>query len=264
MPLVFAGLAPHSPLLIPAIGGDNLNQLSQTQNGYLELEKEFYASSPETIIIISPHGEIRPDSFSLPHAPKLLATFTEFGDPATRLEFEHDLVLASSIKELGEKTNNIFLSSVETLDYGAGVPLFYLTKHLKPKVIVISHSGLDRQSHFALGTLLKTIITRSPQRIAFLASGDLSHRLSEESPAGFNANGQIFDETIINIIKEKRLKDLLIMEKQLLLDAGSDECGYRSLLVLAGLLDGINYQSEILSYEKPFGIGYLTANFILS
>jgi len=262
MPLVFAGLAPHSPLLIPTIGEDNLNQLSQTQNGYLELEKEFYASNPETIIVISPHGEIRPATFSLPHSPKLTATFTEFGDPATRLEFEHDLVLASAIKEMNEETDSIFLSPAETIDYGAGVPLFYLTRHLKPKVIVISHSGLDRQSHFVLGKILKNIILYSPQRIAFLSSGDLSHRLSEESPAGFHENGKLFDETIISIVKENRLKDLLLMEKQLLENSG--ECGYRSFLILAGLLDGLNYQSEILSYEKPFGIGYLTANFILS
>lgn len=261
MPLVFAGLTPHSPLLIPSIGGDNLSKLSQTQNGYLELEKEFYASNPETLIIVSPHGEIRPDSFSLPHAPKLLVTFTEFGDPATRLEFEHDLVLASIIKESAEKNNNIFLSSNEKIDYGAGVPLFYLTKHWKPKIIIINCGAQDRQSHFALGQLLKTIINNNPQRIAFIASSELSQRLSEESPAGFHESGKIFDETIINIIKEKRLKDLLLLEKQLLIDSG--ECGYRSLLVLAGLLDNTNYQSEILAYEKPFGIGYLTANFIL-
>ena len=44
-------------------------------------------------------------------------------------------------------------------------------------------------------------------------------------------------------------------------DAG--ECGYRSILILMGILDGLNIKPRILSYEGPFGVGYLVADYKL-
>jgi len=43
------------------------------------------------------------------------------------------------------------------------------------------------------------------------------------------------------------------------------ECGLRSFCFLLGILEagGIDWQPEILSYEGPFGVGYLVANFKL-
>jgi len=38
------------------------------------------------------------------------------------------------------------------------------------------------------------------------------------------------------------------------------QCGYRSILILLGVLNNVSYQTEILSYEAPFGVGYLVAN----
>ena len=42
------------------------------------------------------------------------------------------------------------------------------------------------------------------------------------------------------------------------------ECGYRSILILLGALDSLDLKPEILSYEGPFGVGYLVANYHLS
>ncbi|GAI58233.1 unnamed protein product, partial [marine sediment metagenome] len=43
------------------------------------------------------------------------------------------------------------------------------------------------------------------------------------------------------------------------------ECGLRSFCFLLGILEasGIAWQPEILSYQGPFGVGYLVANFKL-
>jgi AmmeMemoRadiSam system protein A len=40
------------------------------------------------------------------------------------------------------------------------------------------------------------------------------------------------------------------------------ECGLRPLVTLAGALDGRDVDSKSLSYEGPFGIGYLVASFL--
>ena len=38
------------------------------------------------------------------------------------------------------------------------------------------------------------------------------------------------------------------------------ECGYRSLVVALGALPGT--RPEVLSYEGPFGVGYMVARFV--
>jgi len=39
------------------------------------------------------------------------------------------------------------------------------------------------------------------------------------------------------------------------------ECGFRSILIILGILNQLDCKFDALSYEGPFGVGYLTANF---
>jgi len=41
----------------------------------------------------------------------------------------------------------------------------------------------------------------------------------------------------------------------------AQECGWKSLAILLGAMDNLNAQPLILSYEFPFGVGYLCVNF---
>lgn len=52
---------------------------------------------------------------------------------------------------------------------------------------------------------------------------------------------------------------ILDMDPQLLEEAG--ECGYRSVVIMLGALDGYSVKSRILSYEGPYGVGYCVASF---
>jgi hypothetical protein len=54
-----------------------------------------------------------------------------------------------------------------------------------------------------------------------------------------------------------RLRELLDVPSQLPREAS--ECGFAPLLVLGGAFDGRNVKGRVLSYEAPFGIGYLVA-----
>ncbi len=40
--------------------------------------------------------------------------------------------------------------------------------------------------------------------------------------------------------------------------AGAAQCGLRSYLMGFGFMDGLDYRSKVVSYEGPFGVGYLT------
>jgi MEMO1 family protein len=260
--LVFSAMCPHPPILIPAIGKDNIKQIKNTVEAMKTLEQELYAAKPEVIIIISPHGELIPDAFSINLNTHYKANFEEFGDFTTKLEFGSNSMLALKIKERVENELPIVLSSSENLDHGAAVPLFYLSKHFKDiEIIPICYSFLNYEKHFKFGQLLKKEIAKSDKRIAVIASGDLSHALTKDAPAGYSPKGEDFDKGIITLLKRKDIPGILKMKPKLIEDAA--ECGFRSLAILCGVIEEYKFEVEILSYEGPFGVGYLVANFKL-
>ena len=52
-----------------------------------------------------------------------------------------------------------------------------------------------------------------------------------------------------------------IVSFDLALAEEAGQCALRSLMVLAGFLDGHKLEGEVLSYEGPFGVGYCNAKF---
>lgn len=256
----FAAITPHSPILIPSIGKENLNLIEKTVRAMKKLEEELYAAELDTIIIISPHGPILAESFSISSAQKYHSVLEQFGDLSTKLEFKTDLELIHKIKENLETKIPLTIISQEELDHGASVPLFYLTQHLKDvAVIPVGYSLLDYQKHFEFGRVLKEEILRTNKRIAVIASGDLSHCLTPDAPAEFSPQGKIFDQMLIDLIKKKDTQGILNLDPNFIKESG--ECGLKSIIIFLGLLQEINYQPETLSYEGPFGVGYLVAQF---
>jgi AmmeMemoRadiSam system protein B len=256
--LVFAAITPHPPIMIPNVGGDNLKQISNTVSAMEKLGDLLAEKKPDSLIIISPHGELLADAFTVNLAPAFSANFKNFGDFITEMKFPNDAVLAQMIKE--ETTLPISYSNNEELDHGAAAPLFYLTKKNKDLPIVpLGYSLLTYEDHFKFGVELQKIINKTDKKIALIASGDLSHRLTSKAPAGFSPKGNIFDERLISLLKEKDAQGILTFDKKLIEEAG--QCGLRSILILLGVLNDIEYQPNVLSYEGPFGVGYLAANF---
>lgn len=260
--ITFASLVPHPPLLIPEIGQEHLVELEKTVAAYQALEHELYVSQPETILVITCHGDIRDKSFTINQNPILRTRFKEFGDLVTNLNFRSDVALGYKIKESCETSLPLILVANEIIDYGSAVPLYYLTKNLaQTKVVIVTISNLSRPEHLHFGRVIKKIIDVSSERIAVVASGDLSHKLHQDSPAGFSVKAQEFDQTIRRLLTAKKVEEIINLDESLLREAG--ECGYRSLLILLGIIKDFNFTAEELAYQSPFGIGYLTVNFKL-
>jgi len=156
----------------------------------------------------------------------------------------------------------LVLSSADKLDHGASVPLFYLTKHLKDiEIIPLSYCLLDYDKHFQFGQLLKKELVKSDKRVAIIASGDMSHVLTKDAPAGYSPKGAEFDAKLVSLLKRKDMRGILQLDHKLIEEAA--ECGLRSFLILLGIIEEYKYEVEVLSYEGPFGVGYLVANFKL-
>lgn len=260
--IVYACFVPHPPLLIPEVGKDNIAHLKETQEAYQHLEAELYARKPDVLMVISSHSPNQ-QSFSINQHPKIKINFKRFGDLITNLEFSNDLALGYKIKESTETTLPIVLTAEEAVDYGAGVPLFYLAKHLAHTQVCIVHPAkdLDYKDHYSFGELIREELSSYQKRVAVVVAGDLSHRLHQDSPAGYSPRAQEFDQSVIKILNEKNHEALVKFDKFLAEEA--KECAVKPLLILQGIIKDLNYQPEKLSYQAPFGIGYLVENFDL-
>ncbi len=246
MPLSFATFLPHPPLLLPGVGNkEDLEMVSSTTRAMEEIAKRFKEKRIDTALIITPHGIINQYSFTAQKSPLFSFKFGNFTK-----DFKGDLSFLKKIENL------VKLVEEKEIDHGAGVPLFYLNPL---KVTIISSSFLSREDHFNFGKELGKIIDSNNERVALIISGDLSHRLTPLSPAGFSKRGEEFDQTLLNFLKEG--KDLLKIEEDLVMEAG--ECGYNPLLIGQGTLNKKETNVEILSYEGPFGVGYGVVDFKL-
>jgi AmmeMemoRadiSam system protein B len=121
---------------------------------------------------------------------------------------------------------------------------------------------LDNQAHLEFGKALKDLIQNTDKRVAVIASGDLSHCLTEDAPAPYSSQGKIFDEQIVKLVENCDATSLVNLDSKLVEQAA--ECGLRSILILMGIVSDMNCHPEIFSYEGPFGVGYLVAEIKLT
>ncbi len=262
--LTFASICPHPPIIIPTIGKPaDLKIVSKTIEGMEKLAEIFRKAKPETVILISPHGPIDFNNFTINQSPTLAGHFYNFGDFETEIIFKNDKDLVEKIEKESKKEKiPLRIVNIEEIDHGTLVPLYYLVKgHSNFKLVPLAFSYLDLKTHFKFGQTLNKIIakTQTSPNYGIVASGDLSHCLTLDAPGGYSPRGKEFDQKIVELLEKKDFNGIMSLDPQLVEEAG--ECGYRSIIILLGALNGLDWQPEILSYEAPFGVGYLVANF---
>src|SRR3989339_90393 len=261
--IVFAAFTPHSPLLLPPIGKDARERMRQTITAMEGLGDELYASKPDTIVCISAHATQHDAAFSANMHDHYHVDMREFGDLTTTREFSSNPSLLDAIQRSVRHAGIPFtLDSYARLDYGSAVPLVMLASRLASgKIVPLSYSGLGPKEHFAFGRALKDLLVTRNERIAVIASGDLAHCLTSNAPAGFHPEGALFDEVARRSIESGLVSRLLTIDPNIVEKAS--ECAYRPMLVLFGILENTRMEPEMLSYEAPFGVGYLVAQFHL-
>jgi len=196
-----------------------------------------------------------------PHPPIILPNV---GSPADREKVASTI---DSLERLGlklaEAKPEVIIISSPHPDWGFNVPLHFLTSHLSPPppIKTFLTDFEPPKVHFERG---KEIIKNLPEnkRIAWVASGDISHRLKEDGPYGLHPSGPKFDQEFIRLLKAKDVQGILNLSPILIEEAG--ECGLRSFCMLLGAISALkaNWKPKVLSYEAPFGVGYLVARLI--
>ncbi|MGI6712283.1 MAG: AmmeMemoRadiSam system protein A [Bacillota bacterium] len=269
MSIVLGIISPHPPIIIPEVGKEEVKKVSETINALAKAAEMICDFDPEVVIFITPHGIVFQDAIAITVEPNLHGDFTQFGAGQVNLSCNNDLRLAEEIISTAS-LHNITVVPLDRhlagkygvkvdLDHGITVPLYYLKKQgLSCPIVPISISFFSYEDLFRFGTLIQKAVGNLGRRAVIVASGDLSHCLTLNAPAGFHPEGKEFDLTLVNLLKKGDIKGIFQLDKNLIENAG--ECGLRSIIMMLGAFDGYEKKTDILSYEGPFGVGYLVAD----
>ncbi|MEI7475404.1 MAG: AmmeMemoRadiSam system protein B [bacterium] len=258
--LLMTAIMPHPPIMLEEVGGKEIPKVQISIDGANQLSQKIVSLEPELIVIITPHSVFDRNKFGIYYTDRIIGNMARFGVSGLTLNFPGDKQFADKLVESAKNEQLEMQKFPENLglDHGSFVPLYFLNKAgYKAKVCVINYCGLDRQSHLKFGRIIKETIENYGEKAVFIASGDLSHKVTINAPAGYCPEGKIFDNKLIELVKQGDYKDIINLDQTLRHQAG--ECAYNSLMVAFGILNGLPVHNHIYSYEAPFGVGYLVA-----
>ncbi len=261
--LLYGCLTPHPPVLVPQVAGHRVEQVRQTREAMQTVAGDIRTLSPDALVLVSPHAPINPSAMTLIVAERYVGSFGPFGAPEVRVSARGDAKLAAGIESecraLGVPVGRVGKAGgVHRLDHGAAVPLFFLAEaRVSCDLVLASFSALDVETHRRFGRAISAAVRTAGKRAVLVASGDFSHRLTPDAPAGFTPLGREFDAAIVAALRKQDRRAILEIDEAMQYEAG--ECGYRSLVIALGAFP--EAEVEVLSYEGPFGVGYLVARF---
>jgi AmmeMemoRadiSam system protein A len=221
--------------------------------------------APETLVVVSPHAPGFWDALTVTTEGRLRGDLGRFRAPGATHDVAGDPELAVAIIEDAAARDQPVVArpdgrgGVAELDHGVLVPLHFLDPAGSWPLVVVTFAGLSAEDHAAFGRAIASAARRIGRKVALIASGDMSHRLLPEAPAGYSPRAHLFDEQVASLLARSDFAGIAAIDDDLREEAG--ECGWRSLLILGGFLEGTGAAGRVLSYEGPWGVGYLTAAF---
>ena len=267
MPLVGCFVTPHPAIIVPEVGGAELAHVDATVKAMQKVAEEAKRLDPDTIVLLSPHSPLAHSHMGVSLASGYRGSLAYFRAPDVTFEAEGDQEVAQAIMQEAAMhgipvVQTASHGEVVDLDHGAMVPLYYVAQELpRPvRLVLLSFSYLSMEEHIRFGEAVGRVLLAEPARVVYVASADLSHRLLPGAPAGYDPRASEFDHAVADTFERGDWEALMSIDAGLVQAAG--ECGYRSLAVLSGLVgevesSGGKARNRLLSYEGPFGVGYM-------
>jgi AmmeMemoRadiSam system protein B len=274
MSLIGCFATPHPPIIIPEVGGAELRKVEPTVRSMQAVRDKTAVLNPDTIVLLSPHAAMTTRKMGVSLASAYEGNLARFNAPNVVVEADADETLARELLERAiEADVPVTVTSppgdTVDLDHGSMVPLVYLLGGLARacRLVLLSFSLLELQEHARFGAVVGEVLIEADQRVLYVASSDLSHRLLQGAPAGYDPRAAEFDRQIGASFAAGDWRAMLRIDPELAEAAG--ECGYRSLAVLSGVVAaaqaaGAQTRNHLLSYEGPFGVGYLVGEVEIS
>jgi len=255
MSVIYGAIMPHPPILVPFIGGKRLKEAEKSKKALENISRTIKAQDFDTIVVITPHGEVGQASVPVYTGHIFEGSFASFGQPKPAFTFKGDPELGLAVV----RDTNLANACPETLlDHGVLVPLYYpFAAGVKKPILPIAIGFLPLSKLFAFGQSLAKTAERLKRKILIIASADMSHRLTQDAPSGYSPQGKVFDDKLVELVRNNDVKGILNFDPDLADEAGQDSLW--SIAILLGAMDGLKTKTEVLSYEGPFGVGYMIA-----
>jgi len=253
-----AFMVPHPPIILPEVGRGEERTIQKTIDAYDEVGRRVAALHPDTVIVLSPHAPIYYDYFQITDGSSRSGSMSRFRAPQVHFDMDIDVNLVSRIERAASEEHfpaGTRGDQSQLLDHGTMIPLYFIRKFYTDfKLVRIGLSGLPLSSHWQFGRIIREAVDETDRDVVIIASGDLSHKFSSESPYGYDEAGPEYDQRLMNVMGRGAFSELLDFDEDFL--AKASECGHRSFTILGGMLEGLPFHAEPLSHEGPFGIGY--------
>jgi aromatic ring-opening dioxygenase LigB subunit len=255
MSIVYGAIMPHPPILVPSIGGKRLKEAEKSKKALEELSQRMKEKKFDTVVVITPHGEVGQASVPVYTGHIFEGNFASFGQPKPSFAFKGDPELGLAVVRDTHLAN---ACPESLLDHGVLVPLYYPSAAgIKKPVLPIAIGFLPLSKLYEFGRSLAKTADRLGRKILVIASADMSHRLTQDAPSGYSPQGKVFDAKLVEMVKNYDVKGILNFDADLAEEAGQDALW--SIAILLGALDGKKVKTDVLSYEGPFGVGYMVA-----
>lgn len=259
MSIACAALMCHAPIVIPTIGGERAEECRETTNAMREAARALVEHGPEVLVLISPHSPRDRVSWGISEAQALHGSFARFGHGRVQVSVkgapDASRTLALIAAERGLATHML---APDQLDHGALVPLYFVREAgFEGSVLLIALPYPDAGTEVAFGEAIEAAARARGERWAVLASGDMSHRLTPDAPAGFDPVGRKFDQEFVSHLRRGDVRAAIELPRELVARAGEDVV--QSTAVAAGAIGFDTRGLRLLGYEGPFGVGYCEA-----
>lgn len=189
----------------------------------------------------------------LPHPPIILSQFAD--DRGAEVDGTIEAVRQACHWLASDLQPSRLVIASPHVGHGFDVPLTFLKEVLGelPADRLLTLDPYER--YMELGKELRATEVSVRTRTAIVASGDCSHRLRPDGPYGFHEAGPALDRAIQAGLRSGRAEELLAIDRDLV-ERGS-ECGLRSFVFALAAVQPT--QVNVLSYECPYGVGYVVA-----
>src|SRR5712691_9697941 len=159
--LVFAGIAPHPPIMVPEVGREAIAEVRSSIDAMAALTERVIRSEAETVILISPHAPLEPDAFVAYDGPQLYADFANFRAPTATVHAELDEELLKEITRAAAESVFEVVRIRGDLDHGTAVPLYFLQRHgWNGRVLAFGYSFLSNEDHLRFGNCIRAAVDR--------------------------------------------------------------------------------------------------------
>ena len=258
-------MVPHPPIIMSEVGHGDEKQIQITIDAYEAAAKELALAKPDTVVVVSPHATSYADYFHISPGKGAQGNMFKFRAGDVHFSVHYDTELVEEICRRADRIDfptGTLGEQDKNLDHGTMIPLYFIRKYIsldKLKIVRIGISGLSMEEHYKLGQIIKEASDALDTRVAFVASGDLSHKMKKEGPYGFAKEGPEYDERIMDVMGRADFIKLFDFPESFLEAAA--ECGHRSFVTMAGAFDRTAVKAERLSHEDTFGVGYGVCTF---